>query len=161
MKSGILCSKCEEKLRKKQVTELDIEIIKLLSELEKDYPSLQDAFFHKAVEADNTLAILVDKRDMGRVLGYGGKIIRAISDKTGRKIRIIGYGGDDREFLEELFSPLSIFTINTIWLPDGTTETKVILHGRKPRRVPIDFEITKRLAKEIRGLTLRMEFEKK
>ena len=160
VKSGILCSKCEEKLRRGLVTELDLKIIKILSKLEKEHSLLQDISFHKSAEVGNTLAILVDKRDIGKMLSYGGKILRAIGEKTGKRIKILSYGGDAREFLEELFNPFSILTINTIWLPDGSTETKVILSGRSPRHMPVDFDIMKKLAKDIRGLTLRIEFEK-
>jgi len=160
VKSGILCSKCEEKLRRGLLTELDLKIIKILSELEKEHPLLQDVSFHKSAEVGNTLAILVDKRDIGKILSHSAKILRAIGEKTGRRIKILGYGGDAREFLEELFNPFSILTINTIWLPDGSTETKVILSGRSPRHMPVDFDTIRKLAKEIRGLTLRIEFEK-
>ncbi len=160
VKSGVLCPKCEEKVSKGQVTKYDLEIIKLLCELERDYPSLQDIFFNKAVEVENVLAILVNRNDVGKILSYGGKIIKAISERTGKRIRILGYGGDDRQFIEDLLSPFSIFTINTVWLPDESTETKVILNGREPKRVPIDLEIIKKLAKEVRGITLRIEFER-
>lgn len=160
IKSGILCHKCEEKLEKGQITDLDLKIIRLLSELEKDHPALQDVSYHKAVEADSTLAILVDKRDVGKMLSYESDVIHAIGDATGRNVKILGYGGDARQFLEDLFSPFSILTINTIWIPDGSTETKVILTGRKPKRMPVDFDIVRKLARELRGMTLRIEFEK-
>lgn len=160
VKSGVLCPKCEEKVSKGQVTKHDLEIVKLLCELERDYPSLQDVSFNKAVEVDNILAILVDRNDVGKILSYGGKILKAISERTGKRIRILGYGGDDRQFIEDLLSPFSILTINTVWLPDESTETKAILNGRKPRRVPINLEIMKKLAKEVRGMTLRIEFER-
>jgi transcription antitermination factor NusA-like protein len=160
VKSGILCRRCEEKVEKGQITELDLKIIRILTELEKRFPVIKDVFFHRAKETGNTLAILVNKRDMAKILSYGGKIIRVLGDKTGKRIKILGYGSDQRELLEELFSPFSILTINTIWLPDGTTETKVILQGRKPRRNPIDFHMVQQLAKEIGGLTLRIEFER-
>lgn len=160
VKSGILCQQCEEKVRKGQVTDLDLKVIRMLSELEKDYSVLEDVSFYKAVEVDSTLAILVDKRDMGRVLSYGGKLIKSLGEKTGRKIKVLARGGDARQFLEELFSPFSILTINTIWIPDGTTETKVILNGRRPRRMPVDFDTVRKLAKEIQDLSLRIEFEK-
>lgn len=160
VKSGILCKKCEEKVEKGQITKLDLKLIRLLLELENKYPILKDVFFHGTKEADETLAVLVNKKDMGKILSYGGKIIRKLGDKTGKRIKILGYGSDNRELLEELFSPISILTINTIWLPDGTTETKVILQGRKPRRVPIDFNVVQQLAEEVGGLTLRIEFER-
>jgi hypothetical protein len=50
--------------------------------------------------------------------------------------------------------------LNTIWIPDGTTETKVILSGREPRRMPVDLEIAKALARQLRNMSLRVEFEK-
>jgi len=160
VKSGSLCQKCEEKVRKGAITEQDLRIIRTLSELEKEYSILQNVFFHKSVETGNTLAILVDKSDMGRVLGHGGKIIRTLGEKTGKRIKILAYGSDPRQFLEELLNPFSILTINTIWLPDGTTETKVILQGREPKHMPINLDVAKRLAKDIAGLTLRIEFER-
>lgn len=160
VKSGILCRQCEEKVRKGQITKLDLEVIRTLTEFESKYPVLKDVFFHKAKETGDTLAILVNKKDMGKILSYGGKIIRELSDRTGKRIKILGYGSDHRELLEELFSPFSILTINTVWLPDGTTETKVILQGRKPKRIPMDFNVIRQLAHEIGGLNLRIEFER-
>ena len=160
IKSGILCRKCQEKIEKGQITDLDLKIIRLLSDLEKENPTLQDVTYHKAVEADDNLAILVDRRDMGKMLSGGAKVVHAISDSLGKRVKVLGYGGDDRQFLDDLFSPLSILTLNTIWIPDGSTETKVILVGRQPKRMPIDLEIVKRLAKQLRNMTLRIEFER-
>jgi len=160
IKSGILCRKCQEKIEKGQITDLDLKIIRLLSDLEKDNPALQDVTYHRAVEADDNLVILVDRRDMKRMLSGGAKIVHAISDSTGKRVKILGTGGDDRQFLEDLFSPVSILTLNTIWIPDGTTETKAILTGRQPRRMPVDLDVAKKLAKQLRNMTLRVEFEK-
>lgn len=160
VKSGSLCQKCEEKVRKGQITQQDLKIIRTLSELEREFSSLQNVFFHRSVETGNTLAILVDKTDIGKILGHGGKIIRTLGEKTGKRIKILAYGTDPRQFLEELLNPFSILTINTIWLPDGTTETKVILHGREPKHMPVDLNVAKRLAKDIAELTLRIEFER-
>jgi transcription antitermination factor NusA-like protein len=160
IKSGILCRKCQEKIEKGQITDLDLKIIRLLSDLEKENPALQDVTYHKAVEADGNLAILVDRRDMSKMLAGGARIVHIISDSLGKTVKILGYGGDDRKFLEDLFSPLSILTLNTIWIPDGSTETKVILTGRQPRRMPVDLEIVKKLAKQLHDMTLRIEFER-
>jgi len=160
VKSGILCRKCQEKIEKGQITDLDLKIIRLLTELEKENPALQDVTYHKAVEAENNVVILVDRRDMGKILSGGAKTVHAISDSVGKKVKILSYGGDDRQFLEDLLSPLSIMTVNTIWIPDGSTETKAIISGREPRRMPVDLAIVKGLAKEIRNMSLRIEFER-
>ena len=160
MKSGILCRRCEEKLEKGQVTELDLKVIQRMVELEKEHPVLQDVTYHRSVEADGMMAVLVDRRDVPKLLSGGAKVVKDIGETFGKRVKLISYGGDDREFLEDLFSPLSILTINTIWIPDGSTETKVILTGRQPRKMPVDLEMVKTVAQELKGMTLRIEFER-
>ena len=159
LKSGILCSKCQGKLKSGEVSKADFEIARLLLSLEENYPPLQDVHFHKAVEANGVLAIVVKRGDVPRLLGYGGKIIRSLGEKTGKTIRVLEHGVDDRKFLEDLFVPMRILTINTIWLPDGTTETRVILK-RGRRRIPINVEALKNIAQKVRGMTLRVEFSR-
>jgi transcription antitermination factor NusA-like protein len=154
----MLCQKCLAKLKSGEVSELDLKIARLLLSLEEKYPFLQNVFFHKTVDADKTLAIIVGHGDVPRLLGYGGKIIKALSEETGKSIRVLEYGVDDRKFLEDLFAPLSIVTINTIWLPDGTTETRVILKRRFRRQPPFNVKALKEIASKVRNITLRVEF---
>ncbi|MFQ6095723.1 MAG: hypothetical protein ACE5NN_06235 [Candidatus Bathyarchaeia archaeon] len=158
LKSGILCSKCREKVRKGEISETDLRIARLLLSLEEKYPPLQNVYFHKAVEADGILAILVERGDVARMLSYGGKITKILGQMTGKKIRILEYNSDERKFLEDLFAPLSIIAINKIWLPDNTTETRVILKKKGKRRPRINIRATKGIAKKIQGMTLRVEF---
>ncbi|MBS7644993.1 MAG: hypothetical protein QW638_07215 [Candidatus Bathyarchaeia archaeon] len=161
IRSGILCERCEEKVKRGQITTLDLRVIRWLCDLEDEFPLIKDVYFHKAVETDDVLAILVEKQDMGKILSYGGRIIRSLREKAGKKVKVLSHGSDVREFLEELFSPFSILAINTIWLPDGSTETKVVLQGRRPRRMPVDLNAARKLAKTVRNLTLRVEFERR
>jgi len=158
LKSGILCSKCQGKLKSGEVSEADFKIARLLLSLEEKYPPLQDVYFHKAIEANGVLAVVVKRGDVPRLLGYGGKIIRSLGEKTGKTIRVLEHGVDDRKFLEDLFVPMRILTINTIWLPDGTTETRVIL--RRGRRRTPNVKALKEIAQKVRGMTLRVEFSR-
>lgn len=158
LKSGILCHKCSAKVKAGEISDIDLRIARLLQSLEEKYPSLQNVCFYKAVEADRTLAIVVGHGDVPRLLGYSGKILRALGKETGKSIRVLEYGVDDRKFLEDLFTPLSILTINTIWLPDGTTETRVILKKRRGSPMPFDSKALKEIARKVRKISLRVEF---
>jgi transcription antitermination factor NusA-like protein len=158
LKSGILCQKCLAKLDSGEVSELDLKVARSLMSLEEKYPSLQNVYFHKAIEANKTLAVVVGAGDVPRLLGYGGKIIRALGQETGKSIRILEHGVDNRKFLEDLFAPLSIMTINTIWLPDGSTETRVILKRRRRARSSLDIKALKEIASKVHNITLRVEF---
>jgi transcription antitermination factor NusA-like protein len=158
LKSGILCQKCLAKVKSGEVSELDLKIARSLMSLEERFPSIQNVHFYRAIDADRTLAIVVGSGDVPRLLGYGGKIMKALSDETGKNIRVLEYGGDDRKFLEDLFAPLSIVTINTIWLPDGSTETRVILRRRRGIHSSFDIKALKEIADKVRKMTLRVEF---
>ncbi len=158
LKSGMLCLKCSAKVKAGEITDLDLKIARLLLSIEDKYPALQNVCFYKAVDVNKTLAVLVGRGDVPRMLGYGGKIVRALGDETGKSVRILEQGVDDRKFLEDLFTPLSILTINTIWLPDGTTETRVILKRRRGPQPGFDQAALKEIAQRFRKMSLRIEF---
>jgi transcription antitermination factor NusA-like protein len=158
LKSGMLCQKCSAKVKAGQISDLDLKIARTLLQLEEKYPSLQNVCFHKAVDANRTIALIVGHGDVPRLLGYGGKIVKALGEETGKSIRILENGVDDRKFLEDLFTPLSILTINTIWLPDGTTETRVILRRKRGAQLPFDLAAIKEIASSVRKMSLRVEF---
>lgn len=158
VKSGIFCAKCEAKIRSGEVTDVDVAVIKALVDLEEEFPILQDVNFHKAVRVGKTIAILVDHEDVPKMLSSGGKILRALGDSLKKKVRVFENKGDLRTFIESLFSPLNVLSVNTIWVPDGSQEIRVILSGPE-RSLPMDVESLKKLAKEIRNITLRVEFE--
>jgi len=158
LKSGILCQKCLAKLKSGEVSETDLRVARLLLSLEEKFPSLQNIYFHKTIDTDRTLAIVVGPGDVPRLLGYGGKIIKTLSEETGKNIRILENGVEDRKFLEDLFAPISIMTINTIWLPDGSTETRVILGKRRGTHSSLDVKALKEIASKVRNITLRVEF---
>jgi transcription antitermination factor NusA-like protein len=157
LKSGILCQKCSSKVKSGEISDLDLKIARLLLSLEEKYPSLQNVTFYKAVDVEKTLAIIVGHGDVPKLLGYSGKIIKTIGDETNKNIKVLEYGVDDRKFLEDLFIPFSILTINTIWLPDGTTETRVILKRKRGAQLPFDVKALKEIACKVRKMSLRVE----
>jgi transcription antitermination factor NusA-like protein len=157
LKSGMLCQKCSAKVKAGEISEVDLKIARLLLSLEEKYPSLQNVCFYKAVDVEKTLAIIVGHGDVPKLLGYSGKIVKTIGDETGKNVKVLENGVDDRKFLEDLFIPFSILTINTIWLPDGTTETRVILKRKRGAQMPYDLKALKEIASKVRNMSLRVE----
>ena len=158
LKSGILCQKCSTKVKEGKISNLDLKIARFLFSLEKKYPSLHNISFFKAFEAGRTLAIVVGHGDIPKVIGYGGKIIKTINEEMGKSVRVLEHGVEDRKFLGDLFTPLDILTINTIWLPDNTTETRVILKMKRGAKLPFDLKALKEIAEKVRKVVLRIEF---
>lgn len=87
-----------------------------------------------------------------------GQILKDLSKSVGKRVRVFEKSGNLRKFLEHLFMPTKILAINTIWLPDGSTETRVIL-SRYSRRLSMSRHALKEIAEKIRGIILRITFE--
>ena len=158
IKSGILCERCLNKIKSGELSDIDIRIAKLLLKLEDKYPVLQKITYHNSYEVDDILAIVMGSGDLRLFFSGGGRLMREISENVRKKIRIVEKEGDVRVFLEDLFAPAKITAINKIWLPDGSTETRVILSGNA-RRLPLKAKVAKELAKKMRDITLRIAFE--
>ncbi|KYH36938.1 MAG: transcription elongation factor [Candidatus Bathyarchaeota archaeon B23] len=156
LRSGVLCSKCREKLRSGEVSELYMKVAKFLLDLEDRYPLIQDTALVDVVEEDGVLALVVDGGDREKFISYGGRLLREVRDAFRRRVIVIEAGGSERRFLEDLFSGQRILTINVIWLPDGSSETRIVLAGRRmnEKRMRALTEIARR----VRGLSLRVEY---
>ncbi len=159
MKSGMLCNKCQEKVRTGVVDDLYMKVAQYLLKVENRNPSLQKARLERVIEVGGFLVLVVGRRDRIKFMGGTGRLPRDIGDEFNRRVLIIEEGLNDRGFLEDLFTGQHIITINIIWLPDGTTETRVVLQGRGARRLSQKrINALTRIAKGVRDMDLRVEY---
>ncbi len=161
LKSGMLCSKCQEKIRKGLVNSLYIRTAQLLLKVEDQFPLLQKARLVKVLEAGGYLILIVGQGDQAKLLSYGGKLSKLLREGLNKQhILILEEGINDRKFIEELFSNQQIVTINIIWLPDGSTETRVVLKGRGKELSRKRIKALSEAAKRVRNMNLRVEYVK-
>ena len=159
LRSGMLCSKCQEKIRSGAVTDIYIRVAQFLLDIESQYPLLQKARLENVVEAGGFLVLVVGRGDRSKFMSYGGKLTRAVGDEFRKRVLVLESGVNDRRFLEDLFANQRIVTINIIWLPDGSTETRVVLRGRRSRRLSKKrIQALRDIAKKVRNMSLRVEY---
>lgn len=159
LRSGMLCSKCREKIRTGAVTDRYMKVAQFLLDIEGQYPLLQKARLEKVVEAGGFLVLVVGRGDRGKLMSYGGKLTRTVRDEFRRRVLVIEEGVSDRRFLEDLFANQRIVTINIIWLPDGSTETRVVFRERRSKRLSKKrIKALTEIAKKVRNMNLRVEY---
>ena len=139
-----------------------MEVGKFLLSLEKEYPLLQEVTLYNVLQEGGILVLVVGRGEGEKILGYGygGRLTRVIGEKfSGKRVKVLEKGVSSRHFLEDLFSGMTILTINTIWLPDGTTETKVVLRGKRSQRPSSKrMKALTQIAKKVGNINLRIEF---
>ncbi|MHA1209482.1 MAG: hypothetical protein ACTSSA_07455 [Candidatus Freyarchaeota archaeon] len=159
LKSGIYCSTCREKIEKGEVTPLDLEIAKQLLELENRFPNLKDAEFRRSVETKNLVIIVVGPGDISHFIGPKGKIVKILSDRLKKKVRVIEGDSSTKKTIEDILSPVSVLGVNTIWLPDGTLEKKVRIRKSDIRRLPTSVSTLEEVVHKLTDEKVRIVFE--
>ena len=158
-KTGILCPKCESKLRSGQITKSDVEVSFKMTELQDKIPELDKTTLLHAMEVDRDLVLIMGKGDHD-IIRKNLTVFKKVEGTLHRKIWIVEGDASDRQVLEDIFFPIKILMVNVIWLPDGSRLTKVIIPGRRTERFPLDLEQVKKAVKAIRGIDLIVEFER-
>jgi hypothetical protein len=158
IKSGILCSKCLEKINSGEISSQYINVAKKLLEYHNKFPFLQDVCLDNVYDIGDYLVLEVKKNDLRKFEDHP-RAQRDIGDAFNKRTLIIESGVKDRKFLEDLFASQHLVTINIIWLPDGSTETRVVLRGRGIRRLSKRrIEALRKIAKKVKGMDLRVEY---
>jgi transcription antitermination factor NusA-like protein len=155
----MLCNNCQEKVSSGIVDDLYMKVAQFLLKVENQNTSLQKARLVRVIDVGGFLVLVVGRGDRVKFTGVTGGLPRDIGDEFNRRVLIIEEGVNDRGFLEDLFTGQHIVTINIIWLPDGTTETRVVLQGRGARRLSQKrINALTKIAKGVRNMDLRVEY---
>jgi len=128
-KTGVLCSKCEIKLKEGKISKLDIELSKLIYSLGNG-----EIGFERAIDAVNFIIILTKKENIGKIIGKGGDNIRHLSNTLGKQIRVIGTGNLD-EIIYDFVAPARIIGINTVYKPEGVVVRRVKINKKDRKKL--------------------------
>ena len=158
-KIGILCPKCEAKVKGGNISKIDVDASMKLVKLAEKHSELGKIDLLRAFEVDGDY-VLVLKTGDPLFLRTNSSLGKLVETEFDHKVWMIEGDGTDRRVLEDLFFPLKILTINIVWLPDGSKLTRVIISGKRTDK-PVDLEQSKRIMKDVRGIDLIVEFEKK
>ena len=153
LKTGLLCKTCDEKLKRGEITKLDIEVAKWFLDNEGKYPQLKDCTFYKAVQKDHLLVVLIECKNKGLTTLWR-KIGKALGDEKGVNVRIIERTSSLRGLLSQLLFPAKVISLNTIWLPDGSCESTVKIAPEDLKKLPADAKALEEVILELIGETV-------
>lgn len=159
-KIGILCPKCEAKVQSGHLSKIDVKASMKLVKLAEKHSDLDKVNLLRAFEVDGDYVLVFKTGDL-LPLRANPSLGKLVESEFDARIWMVEGDATDRRVLEDLFYPVRILTINIVWLPDGSKLTKVIIPGKRTDQSATDLEQTKRIMKEVRGIDLIVEFEKK
>jgi len=158
-RTGILCPKCDAKLKSGQLSKTDIEVSTKLAKAAEKNQDIQKMSLVKAEEVDDDYVLVLEPGTLSP-LRRDPSFQKALQNVLGRKVWLTEGNTTDRKVLEDLFFPVRIANMNTAWLPDGSKISRVIISGRKTERFPHDTERITKILRDTRGMELMVEFER-
>jgi transcription antitermination factor NusA-like protein len=158
-RTGILCANCEARLRKGEITKADVEAAKAVAQLSDRVPELGRVTLRRAFEANGSYVLEFEQVDMA-ALRSNPLLQTDLEGALKGKVWLVAAGGSDRRFLEDVFFPAKVLTVNTVWLPDGGKKTKVIVPAKRSERRIVDFDKLRQAVKQARGIELLVETER-
>ncbi|MFL6325268.1 MAG: transcription elongation factor NusA [Nitrososphaeraceae archaeon] len=158
-KTGILCAKCETKLRLGHLKQTDVEGAIKITKLAEHNQDINKFTMVGAAKVDGDFVLILRGSDIS-VLRANTMLPTKFEHEFQSKVWFVEAEATDKRFIENLFFPLRVLTVNLIWLPDGNKLTRVIIAGKSNNsESKTTVEKIKKIAKEIRNIELLVEFE--
>ena len=159
-KTGILCAKCETKLRLGHLTHADIEGAMKITKIAEHNQDVNKFTMISAAKVDDDFILSLRGSDI-IVLRTNMSLSKKFEDEFQSKVWFVEAEATDRRFIENLFFPAKVLTVNLIWLPDGNKLTKAIVTDGNHSELESNVEKIKKIAKEIRNIELLVELQQK
>jgi transcription antitermination factor NusA-like protein len=123
LQSDYLCSACTQKLESGKITKTDMDVSRALFKLSREIKNFE-ADFINAVDTEKMIFIFCYGKDMGSVIGKGGKNIAKLEKMLGKKVRVIQHTSNEKELIKNIVG-VPIYAINKIYDPEETIKIRI------------------------------------
>ncbi len=159
-KNSILCPQCEKKVENGELTKADVDASINLAQLAKSNKEIDKFTLHSCKEFDGNFVLSFSKDDI-MIIRRSRVLYGLLQGQFQGKIWLVEAKEKDNKFIEDLFFPTKILSINSVWAPGGVQKTKAVVSGKWTPRFPINTETLIQIVKNTRNLDIEIEFENK
>ena len=159
-KNAVLCPQCEGKISSGVLSQSDADASIILANIAKSNKEIENFSMFSCKEFEGNFVLSLARNDI-RVIRQSRTLYRLLQDQFKGKIWLVEAEETDSRFIEDLFFPTKILSINSVWAPGGIQKTKAVISGKWTSRFPIDTKKVIEIVKNARNLDIEIEFEVK
>ena len=157
LESDMLCTNCQARLDRGELKHFDIEVSKWLLERDKDYPSLEDLTLLKAARVGDKVVLVVKKRGKELILAEE-VLVNEFTEHFGEPIIVEG-PVKLRRIVREFIHPANEVGVNSLYLPDGSKESIVMLRASDRERISYNTNELRMIVSAAMGESVLFEYQ--
>ncbi len=157
IESDMLCPSCQAKLERGEITSFDIEFSKWLLKRESDFPLLEKLALQRAVKLDGRIVVIVKKKSK-EILEAQEDLMSEIRNLHGEIIIVEG-PPKLRPIVRSFIAPAIEVGVNSLYLPDGSKESIVMLKEEDRERIPYTRTELRAIVSAIMGESVLFEYQ--
>lgn len=152
----MLCRTCEAKLKSGSITQDDIDAAKKLINLADRNQEINKFTLVRGTRVNGDFVLVLRGQDVS-VLRGNQELTSKIEKEMGEKVWFVEAEASDRRFIESLFHPVKVLSVNFFWLPEANKLTKVVV-ADDGKNAQLNLEKVQKIAKAVRNIELLIEF---
>ena len=157
LESDMLCTSCQAKLDRGDISAFDIELSKWLLEREKDHPNLENVALLRATRTEGRLILVVKKKGKELFLAENS-LVDELTEKFG-EVMVVEGPPKLRRVIREFIHPANEIGVNSLYLPDGSKENIVMLREEDRERIQYSSSDLRVIVSAIMGESVLFEYQ--
>ncbi|MFW9869591.1 MAG: hypothetical protein ACFFEL_08190 [Candidatus Thorarchaeota archaeon] len=157
LESDMLCTNCQARLDRGELKHFDIEFSKWMLEREKSYPSLVDLTLQRAAKVGDRLILVVKKKGKSLILSEES-LVNEMTEQYGEPMIVEG-PIKLRKVVREFIQPANEVGVNSLYLPDGSKESIVMLRGEDRERISYTTDELRLIVSAVMGESVLFEYQ--
>ena len=159
-KTGVLCPKCENRLRNGELSKIDVESSIKLIKLSLKNQEIDKLNLIGSQKIEDDYVLILKDSNVGHI-NSNEKLISSVEKEFNGKVWFVEANSSIRRFLENLFFPIRILKTNMVWLPDGNQVTQVTIENKDYEKIARMVEKIKKIVHILRNVDLVVEISEK
>jgi transcription antitermination factor NusA-like protein len=155
-KTGVLCPKCESRLKNGELSDVDVECSIKLIKLSHKNQDIDKLNLIGSQKIDEDYVLILKDSNVSHI-NSNDKLVSSVEEEFKGKVWFVEANSSIRRFLENLFFPIRILKTNMIWLPDGNQVTQVTIESKDYEKFISIIEKIKRIVNAVRKIELVIE----
>jgi hypothetical protein len=157
IESDMLCTSCQERLDRGDITDFDVDFSKWILEKSKEYPAIEDLNLLRAIRTDARLILVVKKRSK-EILLAAETLMNEIAESFG-EVMIFEGPIKLRKIVRKLIEPALEVGVNSLYLPGGTKESIVMLKSEDRERITYSKEELRKIVSAVVGESVLFQYQ--